>query len=83
MGAAARLSPFERQAQETGEVKPRTTYGPAFIVMEDGQKNTFIYDASKWVPHAMSMAEVRVTCQVKELPKIKDKARYEVREPLA
>jgi hypothetical protein len=58
-------------------------FGKAFIVMEDREKNTFVFNGSGWVPHSMSMAECRATCQVKELPqKLNDKTRYEVREPV-
>ena len=45
-----------------------TTYGKPFIVMEDGEKNTFEY---------------REGCQVKLLPqKLNGKVRYEVRRPV-
>jgi len=57
-------------------------YGKAFILMEDLQKNTFEYVKGAWVPHAMTIAECRVDCQVKELPqKVNGMTRYEVRCP--
>lgn len=83
--SSAPMSPFARQQQELegAEVAPRTTYGPPFVVMEDKDKKTFVFNGSSWVPHSMSIAECRRTCQVKELSKMKDKTRFEVREPLA
>lgn len=65
------------------ELKPKVEYGKLFIVMEDGDKNTFVYNGSSWVPYTMTMAECRATCQVKELPqKVNGKIRYEVRAPI-
>ena len=77
------ISPFARQQAERAAAPPRVVFGDAFIVLEDREKNTFVYNGTNWVPHTMSMAECRATCQVKELPKLKDKLRFEVREPLA
>lgn len=57
-------------------------YGKAFIVLEDQQKNTFIYKAGAWVPHSASIAECRQTCQVKQLPQsVNRMTRYEIRCP--
>ena len=81
--AGTPLSPFARQQAENADrVKPRVVYGDAFIVMEDRQKNTFVFDGTNWVPYTKTIAECRATCQVKELPMMKDKMRYEVREPV-
>ena len=58
-------------------------YGKAFIVMEDEQRNTFVYKAGAWIPHSMSIAECRQDCQVKELPqKVNRMTRYEIRCPV-
>ena len=58
-------------------------YGKAFIVMEDEQRNTFVYKAGAWIPHSMSIAECRQDCQVKELPqKVNRMTRYEIRCPM-
>jgi hypothetical protein len=65
------------------ERKPPVTYGKPFVVLEDAEKNTFEYAQGAWVPYAMSIAECRHDCQVKELPqKVNGKTRYEVRLPL-
>jgi hypothetical protein len=58
-------------------------YGKPFIVVEDEQKNTFVFQAGAWVPHTASIAECRQTCQVKELPqRVNKMIRYEVRCPV-
>jgi hypothetical protein len=55
-------------------------YGKPFIVVEDEQKNTFIFQAGNWVPHSAYIAECRQTCPVKELPqRVNGRIRYEVR----
>ena len=57
-------------------------YGKAFIILEDAQKNTFIYKAGAWVPHTASIKECRETCQVKQLPqRLNSMIRYEIRCP--
>ena len=57
-------------------------YGKPFIVFEDAEKNTFIYQAGQWVSYSASIAECRQTCQVKELPqRINGRIRYEIRAP--
>ncbi len=72
-----------RTEQPVAEIKPRAVYGTAFVVLEDKAKNTFVYNGTNWVPHSMTMAECRLSCQVKELTqKLGDKNRYEVREPI-
>jgi hypothetical protein len=63
--------------------RPRpVVYGKPFFVLEDAEKNTFIYQAGEWVSYASSIAECRQTCQVKELPqRINGRIRYEIRAP--
>jgi hypothetical protein len=57
-------------------------YGKPFVLLEDGDKNTFIFKAGAWVPHSESIAQCRQTCQVKELPqRVNRMVRYEVRCP--
>jgi len=63
---------FERQ--------PPKVYGEPFIILEDSEKNTFIYKAGAWVPHSESIAQCRELGQVKELPqRLNGRVRYEVR----
>ena len=65
------------------EKAPPTQYGQPFVLLEDESKNTFEYQGGKWVPHSMSIAECRQSCQVKELPqKVNRMTRYEVRSPV-
>jgi hypothetical protein len=63
--------------------RPRPViYGKPFIVVEDAAKNTFIFQAGEWVAYSASIAECRLTCQVKELPqRVNGRIRYEVRAP--
>jgi hypothetical protein len=73
-----------REAPPVIEKKPPTVYGKPFILMEDENRNTFDYKGGKWIPHAMTIAECRLTCLVKELPqKVKNMTRYEIQSPLA
>jgi hypothetical protein len=73
-----------REAPRVYERKAPVQYGKPFILLEDVNKNTFEYKAGAWVPHAMSIAECRVECQVNELPqKVNSMTRYEVRLPVA
>jgi hypothetical protein len=59
-------------------------YGKAVIVMEDEQKNTFVFKGGNWIPHEMSIADCRKECEVKVLPqKVNRMTRYEVRFPVA
>jgi hypothetical protein len=63
--------------------RPIIHYGAPFVVLEDSEKNTFEYSNGSWTPFAMSIAECKRTCQVKELPqKVNNKTRYEVRAPV-
>lgn len=69
-----------RRAPEPIERRAPTVYGKAFIILEDAAKNTFIFKEGAWVPHSESIAECRLTCQVKELPqRLNRMIRYEVR----
>jgi len=71
-----------RRPPEITERPAPTVYGKPFIVVEDEQKNTFIFQGGAWVPHTASIAECRQTCQVKELPqRVNRMIRYEVRCP--
>src|SRR3954453_9505537 len=73
-----------RPAYESIERKPKVTYGKAFILLEDAQKNVFVFNAGQWVQYEKSIAQCRQDCQVKELPqRINNMTRYEVCEPLA
>jgi len=72
---------LRRPPAVTERVQP-TVYGKPFIVLEDQEKNTFIFKAGAWVPHTASIAECRTTCQVKELAqRVNQMIRYEVRCP--
>jgi len=79
----ARQAAGERQAApRPAERKPPTEYGKPFVVLEDGSKNTFVYDGGTWVPHSMTIDECRKMCLVKELPqKVNRMVRYEIRCP--
>jgi hypothetical protein len=58
------------------------TYGKAFIIAEDAEKNTFVFNGSEWASYGESIAECKKSCLVKELPqKLKHMTRYEVRRP--
>jgi hypothetical protein len=82
--AAARTPAPLRQPLAAAEKKPPVTYGKPFVLLEDGQKCTFIYDSGQWRPHEKSIAECREDCQVKELAqKINGMTRYEIRSPLS
>jgi hypothetical protein len=64
--------------------KPPIQYGKPFVLLEDGDKNTFEYAAGVWVPFGLTIAQCRKDCLVKELPqKVNDKTRYEVRRPVS
>jgi hypothetical protein len=71
-----------RRPPDVTERPPPVVYGKPFIVAEDENKNTFVFEGGSWVPHTASIAECRQTCQVKELPQRLNKMiRYEVRCP--
>jgi hypothetical protein len=81
--AAAPRATEQREAPLPFERKPPVVYGKPFVLLEDVNKNTFEYKSGAWIPHAMTIAECRQTCKVKELPqKLKQMTRYEVRAPL-
>jgi len=53
------------------------------MLLEDGQKNVFIYNAGQWVRYERSIAECRQDCQVKQLSqRINAMTRYEVCAPV-
>ena len=65
------------------EKKPPVVYGKAIVVLEDEAKNTFEFQQGAWVPFAMSIAQCRRDCLVKELPqKVNRMTRYEIRCPV-
>ena len=79
-GAAAPPRPL---ASASIERAPPKVYGEPFVMMEDENKGTFVYKSGAWVPHSMSIAECRESCQVTELPqKVKRMTRYEIRCPV-
>lgn len=72
-------STASRPPVPAAERKPPVRYGKPFVLLEDAQKSTFIYNGGQWVPYPKSIAECRVDCQVTELAqKIKGMTRYEV-----
>lgn len=67
--------PIERRAP--------VVYGKPFVLVEDEAKNTFIFKAGQWIPYESSIAECRLTCQVKKLAQaVNNMIRYEVRCPV-
>jgi hypothetical protein len=71
-----------RRPPEFTERAPPVVYGKPFIIVEDADKNTFVFQAGNWVAYSASIAECRQTCQVKELPqRVNGRTRYEVRVP--
>ncbi len=65
------------------ERKVQVVYGKPFILLEDEQKDTFVYSAGQWVRHAKTIAELKQDCQVKQLAqKINGRTRYEVCLPV-
>ncbi len=72
-----------RPPLEVFEKKAPVVYGKPFVVLEDAQKNTFVFTSGKWIEHSATIAECRVDCQVKELPqKINGMTRYEISCPV-
>lgn len=78
-------APETRMLQRPPAVTERAApvvYGKPFILLEDKEKNTFIFKAGAWVPHEDSIAQCRQTCQVKQLPQgVNNMIRYEIRCP--
>jgi hypothetical protein len=71
-----------REPPVVTERQAPVVYGKPFILMEDVEKNTFIFKAGQWIPHTASIAECRESCQVKELPqRVNRMIRYEIRCP--
>ena len=83
---AARLAPQVRglaRAPDLADLPQRVVYGKPFIVMEDVEKNTFVYKGGAWEAYEWKIAELRQTCQVKALPQgVGKMTRYEVRAPV-
>jgi hypothetical protein len=83
---ASRLAPQVRslaRAPSLADLPQRVVYGKAFILMEDAEKNTFVYKAGEWVAYEATIAELRRTCQVKALSQgVGKMTRYEVRAPI-
>ena len=67
---------------DVSEVAKAKTYGKPVTILEDQEKNTFIYNAGNWVPHTESIAECRALGLVKELQQLGGRKRYEVRYAL-
>ena len=64
------------------EKKPPVVYDKPFVLLEDAQKNVFIFKAGQLIQHAKKIAEYRQDSRVKELPqKINDLTRYEIQCP--
>jgi hypothetical protein len=81
---AARLAPQTRTLHRIADIQrqPTVTYGKPIMVLEDEEKNTFVYKAGQWVAYGATIAECKQTCLVKELPqRVNKMIRYEVREP--
>ena len=72
---------LKRPPAVTERAQP-VVYGKPFILLEDGEKNTFIFKGGAWVAHTATIAECRTSCQVKELAqRVNQMIRYEVRCP--
>jgi hypothetical protein len=79
------LAPVTRGLQTPPEPIERRTvvYGKPFVIVEDAAKNTFIFKAGQWLPYGTSIAECKLTCQVKKLAQaVNNMVRYEVRCPV-
>ena len=66
---------------EPSEIPARVVYGKPFIVLEDAEKNTFVFQGGNWVAYEATIAELRVAGQVKTLPSVGKRSRYEIRLP--
>jgi len=76
-------APIARAAPQLREKKVPAQYGRPFIVLEDGDKNTFKYQNGAWIPDETNIAQYRLDSQVKQLSQqINSMTRYEVRSPL-
>ena len=79
------LAPVTRGLQLPPEPIERraVVYGKPFVLFEDADKNTFVLKAGQWIPYGTSIAECRLTCQVKKLAQpVNNRIRYEVRCPV-
>jgi hypothetical protein len=83
---ASRLPPQVRglaRPPELSDLPARVVYGKPFILLEDAEKNTFVFSGGNWVAYESTIAELRSTCQVKALPQgVGKMSRYEIRAPL-
>lgn len=82
--AAVRPNNIPRMAPVPYEPKPPIQYGKAFVLLEDGDRNTFEFVAGAWIPYGLTIAQCRHgECMVKELPqKVNGRTRYEIRCPI-
>lgn len=72
-----------RRLPDPSERRAPVVYGKPFMLMEDAEKNTYIFEGGSWVLHSASIAECRQTCLVKELPqRVNGRIRYEIRKPV-
>ena len=79
--SAAPSEPTVR-TREAPERKAVVVYGQPFTVLEDKDKNAFIFSGGQWVHYARSIKECQVDCQVKQLSqKINGMTRFEVCAP--
>lgn len=82
--AAPQSLPIARPALELSVTKTKVTYGKPIILLEDNQKQAFVYRGGQWVHYEKSIAECRLDCQVKQLlQKINGRTRYEVSSAVA
>lgn len=79
------LAPVTRGLQTPPEPVERraVVYGKPFVLYEDAAKITYIFKAGEWIPYGTSIAECKLTCQVKKLAQpVNNRTRYEVRCPV-
>ncbi|HEY1599930.1 MAG TPA: hypothetical protein VGG64_10030 [Pirellulales bacterium] len=77
-------APAERRAAAAIERKAKTEYDKPFILLENADKDTFMFKAGQWARHSMSIAEYRENSLVKELAqKVNGMTRYEIRYPIS
>ncbi len=59
---------------------PPPVYGDPFTLVEDKNKNTFVFQGGAWVAYHRPIAECKTDCEVKELPqRVNQMIRYQVR----
>lgn len=70
------------RTREAPERKAPVIYGQPFTVLEDKDKNAFVFNGGQWVLYERSIKECQVDCQVKQLSqKINGMTRFEVCAP--